>query len=230
MLSPTTHWFRTLASLPAEARPTVCLQRSGELLWLPDSWLHATLNVGESLAVGAQTRLVKVDSERTFRSLVERNEGCYFAALQSMVNADPNDGPGAVRKVRAALGVSPLHMNVRLAAFEHAAVLGQDASLALLQDAKQAMEAQVAAGQVQPAHAAHCLAALGWKCAAGLFEAASAEGASGLERFASAGMPVLMQAAQRALEWDPGEQLARVSVALLGASRAGDSGSPRKRK
>ena len=32
----------------------VCLARRGEAIWVPDGWAHATLNLGETLGVGAQ--------------------------------------------------------------------------------------------------------------------------------------------------------------------------------
>ena len=38
-------------------RPLECIQRAGDLLYLPASWSHLTLNVGEAIGIGGQTAL-----------------------------------------------------------------------------------------------------------------------------------------------------------------------------
>eukprot|EP01065_Artemidia_motanka_P005509 TRINITY_DN12654_c0_g1_i1.p1 TRINITY_DN12654_c0_g1~~TRINITY_DN12654_c0_g1_i1.p1 ORF type:complete len:476 (+),score=104.00 TRINITY_DN12654_c0_g1_i1:51-1478(+) len=37
-------------------KPLVCLQRAGEVMYVPDYWWHATVNVGESVGFGEQQR------------------------------------------------------------------------------------------------------------------------------------------------------------------------------
>ena len=38
-------------------RPLECMQRPGDLLYLPASWSHLTLNIGEAIGIGGQTAL-----------------------------------------------------------------------------------------------------------------------------------------------------------------------------
>ena len=45
---------QVLPKLPADTAPQACTQVPGEILYVPDSFWHATLNIGETLAVGAQ--------------------------------------------------------------------------------------------------------------------------------------------------------------------------------
>jgi len=43
-----------LGKLPESVKPWTCTQEPGEILYVPDGFWHATLNIGETLAVGAQ--------------------------------------------------------------------------------------------------------------------------------------------------------------------------------
>ena len=36
------------------ARPLECIQREGELLYVPEGWYHATVNLGDTVAVASQ--------------------------------------------------------------------------------------------------------------------------------------------------------------------------------
>ena len=38
------------------ARPMLCFQHPGEILYLPTGWAHATLNLGETVGIGGQTQ------------------------------------------------------------------------------------------------------------------------------------------------------------------------------
>ena len=38
-------------------RPLECMQRAGDVLYLPASWSHLTLNVGAAIGIGGQTAL-----------------------------------------------------------------------------------------------------------------------------------------------------------------------------
>ena len=49
------HWFeKVYPKLAPSERPIELIQRAGEVIYLPDGWGHATLNVGLTLAVAAQ--------------------------------------------------------------------------------------------------------------------------------------------------------------------------------
>ena len=43
-----------LGKLPESVKPWTCTQEPGEILYVPDGFWHATLNIGETLAIGAQ--------------------------------------------------------------------------------------------------------------------------------------------------------------------------------
>ena len=49
-----------------------CLQAPGDVLYVPRGWTHATLNVGEALAVGAQAQWPAADRLRRARAVLAR--------------------------------------------------------------------------------------------------------------------------------------------------------------
>ena len=53
-LASAKHWYDAVYADADEAVPTSCLQRAGDVVYLPAGWKHATLNVGETIAVGEQ--------------------------------------------------------------------------------------------------------------------------------------------------------------------------------
>jgi hypothetical protein len=62
---PHLEWLRTvLPTLPPAARPLECVQRAGEVLFIPRNWFHATLNMGETVAVAQQP--VRLDANNMF--------------------------------------------------------------------------------------------------------------------------------------------------------------------
>ena len=63
-----------LASIRAWAAilPGGCLQAPGDVLYVPRGWTHATLNVGEALAVGAQAQWPAADRLRRARAVLAR--------------------------------------------------------------------------------------------------------------------------------------------------------------
>ncbi len=122
-----THWListqvHPLASIRAWAAILRggCLQAPGDVLYVPRGWTHATLNVGEALAVGAQAQWPAADRLRRARAVlacVEINQcvGCTrvdgveddaMIQHERAVNFDFHTGPGARarRRPRAALG------------------------------------------------------------------------------------------------------------------------------
>ena len=55
-------------------RLEVCVQHAGELLYIPEGWQHATVNIGEAVAVGEQTGVVDEDAMyETARRTAARN-------------------------------------------------------------------------------------------------------------------------------------------------------------
>lgn len=43
-----------LPTLPESRKPIGCLQSVGEVVYMPPGWVHATMNVGETVGVGVQ--------------------------------------------------------------------------------------------------------------------------------------------------------------------------------
>ena len=72
-----THWListqvHPLASIRAWAAILRggCLQAPGDVLYVPRGWTHATLNVGEALAVGEQAQWPAADRLRRARAVL----------------------------------------------------------------------------------------------------------------------------------------------------------------
>jgi len=89
---PTNHvsvsdWLdQTFPTLPPERRPLSCTVQPDELLYIPESWYHATLNIGDSVGVAAQVRTPFTDVQQAWNAGNEahRNEanGGVSGALQ----------------------------------------------------------------------------------------------------------------------------------------------------
>ena len=70
---------------PAYTRPLECVQRPGDIVYLPEGWVHMTVNVGEAIGIGGQASMKVEDRLGIGRAAVSRNEdnfdGHKFAAL-----------------------------------------------------------------------------------------------------------------------------------------------------
>ena len=73
------------SSSAAASRPIECIQRPGDIVYLPDGWAHMTVNVGEAIGVGGQTGLTIEERLRVGREAVSLSndnfDGHKFAAL-----------------------------------------------------------------------------------------------------------------------------------------------------
>jgi hypothetical protein len=47
--------WKVLPSLPLSQRPLQCMQEAGEVMYVPESWLHAVINVGDTVSVAGQS-------------------------------------------------------------------------------------------------------------------------------------------------------------------------------
>ncbi len=52
---------RTVSGKVVRYKPLECLQRAGQVVYLPDGWSHLTINVGETIAFGGQSSFSAVD-------------------------------------------------------------------------------------------------------------------------------------------------------------------------
>jgi hypothetical protein len=65
------HWAqKVLPTLMPEQKPLQCTQKAGELLFVPQGWAHATLNMGEAIAVGQQLEWLPVQREERARTVL----------------------------------------------------------------------------------------------------------------------------------------------------------------
>lgn len=60
-------WYdRVYPNLTADCRPIECVQQAGEILYLPEGFYHATLNIGDTVAVSLQKKQATLESEKLF--------------------------------------------------------------------------------------------------------------------------------------------------------------------
>ena len=63
----------------------VCLQRAGQILWLPDFWQHATVNIGDTVAMGQQ---LGVKSVRRVQAIDELTQ--HTPRVSTALHAHPH--------------------------------------------------------------------------------------------------------------------------------------------
>jgi len=70
---------------PVYTRPVECLQRPGDIVYLPAGWVHMTVNVGEAIGIGGQASMPVDERLRVGREAVASNpdnfDGHKFVAL-----------------------------------------------------------------------------------------------------------------------------------------------------
>ena len=54
VISGVQYWARNVLPTLGGNKPMQCTQKPGEILYVPQGWIHATLNIGEAVAVGGQ--------------------------------------------------------------------------------------------------------------------------------------------------------------------------------
>lgn len=73
-LASSRHWAQTVyPTLSEQDKPIECTQQAGELLFVPRGWSHATLNIGESIAVGGQLEWGPIAKEMHASQVLELN-------------------------------------------------------------------------------------------------------------------------------------------------------------
>ena len=73
------------ASTSPYSRPLECVQRPGDIIYLPEGWAHMTINIGEAVGIGGQSSMNIDDRLSVGLKAVARNadnfDGHKFAAL-----------------------------------------------------------------------------------------------------------------------------------------------------
>lgn len=214
MLSPPHQWLADIPSLPPASRPMLCLQRERELVWLPDFWMHATLNIGDSLGFGGQLFPTRVKRRQALDALLQEEPLSYFAASTVFQNLPKSaTRESRLKSIEEALRISPLHMSTRLLAIEYARAQGEwgaKKAAKLLLDGVDALDVQVNAYMLQNASVARCIAMLAWKAAA-LVE----NGQASLRGATMDLINAARRAALRALELKEDERMAQTLLKLL---------------
>jgi hypothetical protein len=57
-------YYKRVSGLPSGEvghQPFVCVQRRGEVMYLPRGWTHMTYNLGETIAIGGQAAWLAAD-------------------------------------------------------------------------------------------------------------------------------------------------------------------------
>eukprot|EP00937_MAST-01D_sp_MAST-1D-sp2_P003305 g3305.t1 len=99
---PIAQWVReVLPELPQGARPLTCVLEPGDLLHVPESWYHATLNLGESVGVAGQGPASTAAQQRL--NEVEELAG------RGMQASMQGRGAEADRLIKRALKLAPDH-------------------------------------------------------------------------------------------------------------------------
>ncbi|XP_070559807.1 uncharacterized protein [Ptychodera flava] len=65
-------WFKNVYPLLDEDdKPLECVQEAGEILYIPESFYHGTLNIGDTIAVGIQKKEASTEIEKLFYEVKE---------------------------------------------------------------------------------------------------------------------------------------------------------------
>ena len=91
---------KVLPTLMPEQKPLQCTQKAGELLFVPQGWAHATLNMGEAIAVGQQLEWLPVQREERARTVLADHS--VRARSSSLAVLSHGRGSAQTRLTRAA--------------------------------------------------------------------------------------------------------------------------------
>lgn len=82
----TTHWLEMeVPKLAIERRPIQCIQLPGDIIYLPESFYHATINYGETLAFALQPRIASSTRLRTKHLAVELSRAKDFVGAERVL-------------------------------------------------------------------------------------------------------------------------------------------------
>lgn len=92
-------WLRTVfPKLPKERRPLSCTTQPGELIYVPETWYHATMNMGESIGAAGQDKepLTKVQYHWNRGNAVHKGDGPAAALehYEKIVKLSPSSQEG----------------------------------------------------------------------------------------------------------------------------------------
>ncbi|KAJ7331204.1 hypothetical protein OS493_019985 [Desmophyllum pertusum] len=73
-------------NLPLKDKPLECVQEEGEILYLPESYYHGTVNIGDTMAIGIQKYNAATKVEKLFyKSVKERSQLEIFQELSALL-------------------------------------------------------------------------------------------------------------------------------------------------
>ncbi|CAK0895712.1 unnamed protein product [Prorocentrum cordatum] len=92
LVLPTRAWAKEVVRLPKGQRPQFCIQRPGEVFYLPDAWWHATINHGDfALGYGTKPAWFNADSRNFHGKYMAESPGDVIA--QKSRNSQPTNLP-----------------------------------------------------------------------------------------------------------------------------------------
>lgn len=86
---------RVYPNLEDKDKPLECVQRGGEILYLPEGYYHATLNLGDTIAVALQKKKAKMIAEKLSYEVTEMSK----APNQTEVNKKIVDNLTTLREI-----------------------------------------------------------------------------------------------------------------------------------
>ncbi|XP_067931908.1 uncharacterized protein [Watersipora subatra] len=93
--TPTAWLAHVYPKLEPYAKPLECIQNSGEIFYVPESYYHAILNIGETVAISLQSKNITTNTESEFYSAMADH---YEASTNDDLNKVEAFYNAAVRK------------------------------------------------------------------------------------------------------------------------------------
>lgn len=90
---PIFDWLREVyPSLKGESMPRECIQKPGDLMYIPEAWYHATINLADSVAVSMQRKdHVKKSLNIEFDARRASNIRSHTKRLKRLLKLEPNN-------------------------------------------------------------------------------------------------------------------------------------------
>jgi hypothetical protein len=110
-ITPTMHdWTDvTLPQLDVDDHPIDCVQRSGEAMYVPAGWLHATVNMGETIGVGGQASWPAQNRASIAQAAISATSG-FWSGAGGDVEAYRNLGIAKRQTGSGSVSSSPFHI------------------------------------------------------------------------------------------------------------------------
>eukprot|EP01048_Picozoa_sp_COSAG05_P015951 COSAG05_NODE_1988_length_3739_cov_33.369505_2_plen_507_part_00 len=102
VLSGVQYWARNVLPTLNGNKPIQCTQKAGEILYVPQGWIHATLNIGDAVAVGGQIEWLSVQRESSGRYALAQQTNDYHGHKNVAIATgwDIQASPDATKRIK----------------------------------------------------------------------------------------------------------------------------------